>query len=156
MKTRSLCCGSHWLMSIMRALECVFFLLNDTLLKFDICFSRKNQLKFASWLKVWFGIHFPSQCWDFFFLFVVVQVFWMLSQSLCVHQFWCVWKTLSLESSTNPVSCNFASSFPQIPEFWGQGLIKTFYLGLRVPESLHNVQLWLSVLITIYCKQKLL
>lgn len=81
--------------------------------------------------------------------------------SLCefhVHQSHCAWKTTSLESPL-PLSLPVVQPPLLLRLLSLDGRVrKISHLGLSVPKarSLHIVQLWISVLLPIYFKEKLL
>lgn len=62
-------------------------------------------------------------------------------------------------SYSSPLAFYSLSTFSStcVPEPWGEGFNGLFLLGLSAPKSftLNAVQLWVSILISIYCKKSL-
>lgn len=103
----------------------------------------------ASWLGWNFVSTSPSQCWDFVW-FEPVQVLCLLPQPLSSHQ-------SGVSGTTTPGSYGLpTSSFSQIQGPCWEGLDIPFMTECsKLSHSMHVVQLWVSVLSTVYCKNEL-
>lgn len=121
----------------------------------------KEMFSFTQWLLCleWDFVFTSFLCWIFDW-FDLAQVLFMLASSLWVDTciiLLCLENTISNESSiTHLGSYNFLP--PLLHISWEEGFDENTHLGLSASMSfsLQFVQLWFSVLISIYCKKKLL
>lgn len=151
-----------WSSGMWPALEYNWYIQGHFIVGNESSFLSGHQLQTPSWLGMKFCTHFPLvspwplSAWAFEGLVCGTLVF----VSSYMHQNCCVEDTAFLESSITPGSYNIsASSSIQTPELWGKGfneIVPFRTEDSKVSCSLYIVQLWVSVLVPLYCKKKVL
>lgn len=127
----------------------------------DFPLARRYQLQLASWL--WVELHIHFFCFAGNFVSLNLDRFWVCCHSPYVFIYESVplylGDVITLELSADSDSCNLSTlSSTKIPEPWIEGRNKDNTFGKdfsKVSYSLHIVQAWVSVLITIYSRKKL-